>query len=296
VSDLSKECSVVAAEVTEDEDCPSLSRPRIAKILMNRGSSPGRSAARVISRSELIILARALKVSVEWLSGQKDNEDPIVWNVLAEPERARDLLHLLEEYEEQFGEIFVWGEYLICSFMTEEFMHAFHEAHFGEMDTFGNGRDKIRLVQFFNQMGNSRRRRNLKLGRSFTFTSLIYDSELLRIVSGSDVYRSISKAVRKRCLENLAAILNNPLLKMELVVLDDAKSAKIKAAVRDYETLGVVGETFSMWSYHSGSIGWSENPEYVGRHKKLINQMRQSTLCGNCQETIEYIKKLASEI
>jgi len=293
VSELSEKCSVVAAGLSSDES-PSLSRPRIAKILMNRRGSSARSAARVISGSELMILACALEVSIEWLSGQKDNEDPIVWNVLAEPQRAAHLLHLLEEHEESAGETVIWGEYLLSPLMTEEFMYAFHEAHYGAVDTFGIGKDKSRLVQFFNKMGKSIKHRVLRPGRSFTFTGLIYNSELQRLAAGTEVYRSISRAMRKRCLENLVSILMKPSLKVDLVIVDDAGVGKIKATLRDYETVGVVGEVFSMWNYHSGSIGWSEHQKYINHHKILLDQMKLHNLCGNLEKTTEYIKELAS--
>lgn len=294
VSGLSEKCSMVATELIDDDETPSLSRPRIAKVLMNRRGSSARSAAKVISGSELMILARALEVSVEWLSGQKDNEDPIVWNVLAEPERATHLLHLLEEHEERTAETIIWGEYLFSSFVTEEFMYAFHEGNFGQRDTFGTGKDKSRLVQFFNKMGNGRRRRVLRPGRSFTLTGLIYNSELRRMADGAEVYRTISRMVRKRCLENLASILTKPSLKMDLIIVDDTKAGKIKTALHDYEMVGVVGEVFSMWNYHSGNIGWSEHPKYVNHHKNLLGQMKLYDLCGNLQKTAEYIIGLAS--
>src|SRR5438874_1974933 len=87
VARLSSKCSIVSGGLGQ-ENQPGLSRSRIAKILRNRGEGPSRSAARVIVPAELVVLARALKVSVEWLSGQGSNEDPIVWNVLAEPDSA----------------------------------------------------------------------------------------------------------------------------------------------------------------------------------------------------------------
>ena len=169
VSDLSKKCSVAAAELAVDEDCPSLSRPRIAKILMNRRASPGMTAAKAVSRTELMILASALGVSVEWLTGQRDNEDPIIWDILAQPERAAHLIHLLEEYGERTGKITVWSEYLLCPFVTEEFMYIFHDAHFGEMNIPGTQTDKRRLVEFFNKVGNARRRYALRPGRPASF-------------------------------------------------------------------------------------------------------------------------------
>jgi hypothetical protein len=168
-------------------------------------------------------------------------------------------------------------------------MYAFHESHFGEMDAPGMERDKTRLVQFFNKMGRSRRRHVLRPDRSFAYTSLIYNSELQRIAAGMEVYRGILRSVRKRCLESLASIITKPALRMNLIVVDDVKAAKVKARLHDYETMGAVGELFSIWNYHSGSIGWSEHPKYVSYHKNLLEQIQRYALFGSCRETAQYI-------
>jgi hypothetical protein len=81
---------------------------------------------------------------------------------------------------------------------------------------------------------------------------------------------------------------------MNLVIVDDAKAAKVKARMHDYETLGVVGDLFSIWNYHSGSVGWSEHPKYVCYHRNLLGQMQRYALFGSRQEMAEYITKLAS--
>jgi len=190
-SQLSDVCSVVLSKLDEDTDLPGLRRDRIAKILMNSKPSPEKAAAKAISDVELTILARALKCSAEWLSGKGLDEDPIVWNVLTEPERSADVLHLLEEYEERAGESTVWSEYPLCSFTTEEFMVAFHRAHFSEMDTAGITSDKLQLVDLFNRTGRARRKRLLSRNRNFSFTSMIYESDLKRVAAGNGVYRSI---------------------------------------------------------------------------------------------------------
>lgn len=114
------------------------------------------------------------------------------------------------------------------------------------------------------------------------------------MAAGTDVYRNISRKVRQRCLENLASILKKQSHKMDLVIVDDARAGKIKAALHDYERLEVVGTVFSMWNYHSGNIGWSEHPKYVSHHKNLLAQMKLYDLCGNLQQTTERIKELAA--
>src|SRR5260370_21238990 len=202
---------------------------------MNLQPRPGSSVASVISHEEVTLLARALECSVEWLSGQGEGEDPVVWNVLSEPERSAHILHLLEEHEDRAGEVLVWSEYPRCSFTNEDFVRAFHRAHFGETDTLGTTKDKSRLVEFFNKTGRARRKRVLRPNRSFTFTSLLYGSEVERIAAGDGVYKSISKQVRKRSLEHLAKVLTDPALKMDLVIVNDERIGQVKSALRDYE-------------------------------------------------------------
>ncbi|HXI22609.1 MAG TPA: hypothetical protein VNG71_01960 [Pyrinomonadaceae bacterium] len=291
VSKLSAKCSIVS-EALGHEQQPALSRSRIAKILMNRGPGSSRSAARVIARSELIVLARALEVSVEWLSGQGNHEDPIVWNVLAEPERADHLLHLMQEHEDRVSEVVVWSEYPLCSFVTQEFMYAFHRIHFREIDDLENGQGRERLVEFFNRMGNSRRSRVLQPNRSFGFSHIINESEIQGIAAGAGIYRLITKSVRRRCLEHFVEVLSDFELKLKLVIANDKATAAVRSLFRDFETLGVMGDLFSVWNYHSGSIGWSENPKYVSRHRKYLQQMRQATICNSPKETCDYLKRL----
>src|SRR6266404_9656843 len=70
---LSEQCSLAAVHLLEDQNPPSLTRDRVSKILMNRHDIPAKSAARVITHAELAVLARVLRVSIEWLLGQAQN-------------------------------------------------------------------------------------------------------------------------------------------------------------------------------------------------------------------------------
>lgn len=293
---LSEACSVAASRLEDETEQPGLRRDRIAKILMNCQPRPGSAAASRITYSELRVLAQALGVSVEWLSVQTDNPEPIVWNVLAQPERSTHLLHLLGEYEERAGESTVWSEYLLCSFTTEEFMVAFHRAHFGEMDNAGVTRDRRQLVDFFNKTGQARRKRVLRPNRPYTLTGLIYDSELRRIVAGDGIYRSITKTMRKASLVHAARVLEEPRLKMKLVIVDDKRELRTKVAWRDYETVGVMGDLFALWNYHSGSLGWSENARHVRHQRGLVDEMKKCAVHKTQLETIRYLKHLAETL
>src|SRR5699024_7779717 len=107
----------------------------------------------------------ALSVSTEWLTGQRDNRDPVHWNVLAEPGRAAHLLHLLSDYEEKAGELLVWAEFLMCSLVTPELMHTQHEARFAELSLVGLDAEQESAIRMFDRIGNTRRERLLR-GRS----------------------------------------------------------------------------------------------------------------------------------
>jgi hypothetical protein len=293
---LSDTCSIAASKLEPETEQPGLRRDRIAKILMNCQPSPGKSAASVMSHEEMTILASALKVSVEWLSVQTDNDEPVVWNVLAQPERGIHVLHLLSEYEERAGETTVWSEYPMCFFTTEEFMVAFHRTHFGEMDSAGITKDKRQLVDFFNKTGRARRKRVLSRNRTYTVTGLIYGSELQRLVKGEGVYRLIKRALRKASLNHTVRVLEDEAFKMNLVIVDDRKHLSAKVAWRDHETVGTMGELFSFWNYHSGSIGWSENPRYVKHQRALIEEMKKQALYRSAGETIRHIKELIDSL
>jgi hypothetical protein len=295
-SQLSEACSVAVSRSEQETQQPGLRRDRIAKILMNCQLQPGSAAASRITYAELRLLAQALRVSIEWLSVQTENPEPIVWNVLAQPERSTHLLHLLGEYEERAGESTVWSEYLLCSFTSAEFMVAFHRAHFGEMDTAGVTKDRRQLVDFFNKTGQARRKRVLSPNRPYTLTSLIYDSELRRLAAGDGVYRSIPKIVRKASLMHTARVLEEPDLKMNLVIVDDKRELRAKVAWRDYEAVGVMGNLFALWNYHSGSLGWSENPRQVIHQRELVDEMKKCAAHRTNPETNQYLKHLAEII
>jgi hypothetical protein len=157
-----------------------MSRERVAKILMNCKKNPERSAAKVITCEELEALSSALSVFVEWLSGQRDNRDPIYWNVLAEPGRAKHLLHLLSEYEENVGELLVSAEFLMCSMVTPELMHAQHEVMFAKLDLIGLDSKKQSAVALFDRIGDARRKRLLrsKTERGHAYRQVIFYSDL----------------------------------------------------------------------------------------------------------------------
>jgi hypothetical protein len=289
-TELSERCSLAAVHLFENGDPPGLTRDRLSKILMNRRTLPAKSAARVITHGELTVLAHVLAVSIEWLIGQEENQDPVVWNVLAGPDRVSTFIHLLHEYEQLAGETTVWGKYPMHSYASEAFGNAFNRVHYGAK----LGSASRHLAEFYSRVARARRKWIRRSNRSFEYSHLIYRSDFEAVTCGEGIYSAISKSIRVRNLDEILKSITNPALKLTLIILKD--EAQTKDGVRDYEILRTMGSVLSVWNYHNGDIGWSEHAIYLRRHKHLLERMMSRALCQDVRETVEFIKSLKSRL
>lgn len=294
--ELAARCARTASDLFSEDHQPNITRERIAKILMHCKANPGKSAARVISTQELQVLSSVLQVSSEWLGGQDGGRDLVLWDPLTDPHRAKHILHLMNEHEDQASEILVWAEYLICSMETPEFMHKHHEALFSELDMLGAHDEKRRLVNVYDSIGNARRKRLLDPKRKrCKLVQFIFASDLERIAQGKGEYAGIRKERRQACLDNLGNLISDPSLGIELVIISDEEAERVKAAFRDYDCVGVFDESFVLWRYHSGRIAWSEHPMQARTYRRMLKglQLRSG---GRVTDSLKSVKKLAGSI
>jgi transcriptional regulator with XRE-family HTH domain len=289
---LAERCSLAAIHLFEDAEVPSLTRDRISKILMNRQDVSAKSAARIITHAELTVIANVLKVSVEWLIGQDGNRDPVVWNVLANPDRVTEFAHVIQAYEEAGKEIKIWSRFPMHACCSEAFSHALNQRHYGTKPGVANPRS---LVEFYNRVARVRRKWILRPGRPFQYTSLLYRSHFEEAIGGQGVFSTISKTILGRNLDTLIDTLTNPLLRIKLVIIKD-EYTKALDGLRDYEILQTVDNSFSSWNYHNGDVGWSEHPSYTHPQRKLLNGMEKHSLFRNVDETVEYVRSLRSRL
>lgn len=294
LTELAKRCDLLAHEIFPENECPNLTRERISKILMNAQSRVGKGAAKLISPQEIFILAETLNVSVEWLTGQTKTSAPILWDVASEPELVTNLLHLMGEYEERTGEMFLWGENLLCSLTPPEFAHGYHEAHFAELDKIGLQREKHILVTTYDLVGDIRRARTFgdTSKRSWTITQVIFLSELQKIIKGEGEYSNINHPTRQNCLENLVKILDDDSLGVSLIVTRDEDAPFLKKLLLDCDRFGVNGEKFSLWGYHSGKIAWSENKDLVKRNRKIITELVDRSAFRERKDVLDLLSQL----
>ncbi len=289
-TELSEQCSLAAIHLFEDGDPPVLTRDRVSKILMNRQDVPAKSAARIITHAELTVLSNVLGVSIEWLRGQEENRDPVVWNALASPNRVSTFCHLLQEYEHLSDEAIVWSRYPIYSYGSEAFEHAFNQVHYGGKLGVANRP----LVEFYNRVARVRRKWILRSNRSFGYSNLVYRSDFEAVTCGAGVYYAISKSIRRRNLEEMIEVISDPRLGLKLIILQDEN--QVRDAFYGYEMLASMDSNLSVWNYYNGDIGWSEHPNYVKPHRQLLDRLMSHALCENVDETIQFIKSLQVQL
>lgn len=297
VTELARRCDTLAHEIFPDEERPNLTRERIAKIMMNAQTRIGKGAAKVVSQQEIFILARTLEVSAEWLSGQTRTNSSVLWDAASEPEVGKLITHLLAEYEERAGEMLVWGDNLLCSLTPPEFAHGYHQSLFAELDEIGLKREKQILVETYDRVGDARRLRTFgeAYKRNWTITQIIFLSELESISTGSGHYADIPLLTRRKCLENLLKILADDSLGVSLRVARDKDVPQIKHFLHDYDRLGVNGEQFSLWTYHSGKIAWTEQKDSVMRHRQIIRTLEKKSFFSSRKQVLELISRLLDQ-
>jgi hypothetical protein len=289
-TELSERCCLASVQLFENSDAPFLTRDRIAKILMNRNEMPAKSAARVISDAELIVLARVLQVPTEWLIGQKENKDPVVWNVLAEPDRGVMVSQLLHEYEEVAKQTTIWTLYPSYVVSNPEFTRTYNEIVFNQRTTVPHARS---LVEFYTDVARIRRKWVLRNGRGFEYTNLIFKSDFEEVVTGQGLFSSIPRTALARNIQVMIETLSNEELNINLVIVDDsALEPRVLSRMRDYQVLATTGNLFSFWIYHNGDVGWSEHAAYVRPHHDLLKLLGRSALFGRTEDTLEFIRSL----
>lgn len=286
---LSERCSLAALHLFENNAAPALTRDRIAKILMNRQDVPARSAARVITYPELRVLASVLQVSTEWLIGQSENRDPVVWNVLAQPDRFQSIANLIQHYEGDSQQTTIWSRHPAYPLVTEDYARAINQIHFTRKD----GTSNRPLIEFYNTVARARRKWILRSNRPFTYVSIIFKDDIEQMLMGRDDYSLISKTILTRNLQFMIDCIMNEAYKVRLIIGDETL---LSEPLRNYESLATTDDQFSFWNYHNGDIGWSEHPCYVDTHNRLLNDIIRQAPYAEISETVQFLKSLKAGV
>jgi hypothetical protein len=241
---------------------------KIRRLLMWTNPRPRPSALKTIEVEAIEIIAHALNVPADFLLGNRiSNRNLICWDPLLDEDQSAHMKILMKTYEEQTREFIGWATFLPCSFETKEFMELHHDAMFSALPP----NHKALVVSKFNDIGNSRRLRLFSPKRRYTFTVLICKSDLERIAFGRDEYRLIDPLSRKAALLHMNEILRDyGSTGIGLIVANDEDVDEFKIDMRDNDGVIVMGDQYTQWRLHRGDVLWSENPYWIKRHRRLI--------------------------
>jgi hypothetical protein len=150
------------------------------------------------------------------------------------------------------------------------------------------------LVETYDRVGNERRERLFGglQKRNFAVTQIVFLSEMEKIPRGEGNYKNIKVNIRRKCLENLSNILTNRANRVSLIVARDEDAPQIKHILRDYDRFSVNGEQFSMWSYHSGKVAWSENENIVRQHRQILEELKENSSFREPQAVLDLLSRL----
>jgi hypothetical protein len=271
----------------------SMTRERIAKILMNCCQQPKPSAAKVLMPQELEVLAIALKVPREWLFAQQESRDMILWDPLAHPGRREELLHLMDFFEERSGEALVWAEGLLCSLTTPELHRAYHQALFAELGELGLQREKQQLVAFYEAVGEARRERRRQ--RPSRFTQLLFLSDLKKLAHGNGAYQMVKRSIRKHALNALQHLLANR-QEITLAIIGDQNEREIRRMLQGFESVGVCRDQVVIIRMHNGCILWSENKRQVAHYSRVLERLREQAVYREPPVVLELLEKLGASV
>jgi len=296
--DLAERCNR-AAEVLFGRDdrgrVGRMSRSRIAHLEQAGLARPGKGAAITLQPHEVKILGHALGVSPEQLVGDHA-EGIITWDPLTNPQRARHVLGLVDEYGRGARELFGWAEFLPCSLETREFMHRHHQAIFAA--------DALHLpeevreeytraaVTMYDTIGERRREDLLAAAasRPWAMTHLILRSDLESIARGGGPYGAIEREVRRECLANLGRLIADRSLRIDLIVADDA--AGMSHLFQGFDSLVVFDDAFAFWRHDSGDIAYTRHPSIVRLRRALLETCRAHALYRESGDVARFLDEL----
>lgn len=294
ITALAKRCKELSEDLYDEKERPNINRERISKILMNEQPRVGKGAAKVVTPQEVFVLSKALNAPREWLTGQAKNDTLILWDAMSNSETAAHIFHLLAEYEERTGELFIWGETLLCSLTPPEFSHELHLAIFKELGEIGLTEQMKLLVKTYDLVGDKRRKRTFGNSekRRWEIKQIIFLSELQNIADGTQIYSQISAAIRRKCFDHLIGILKTDKYKIKIIVVKDEDAAKHKLFLRDFDRFSVNGDKFSLCSSHSGSQIWTEDKTTVLRNREVLTQLENLAAYRQNEQVVDLLFQL----
>jgi len=226
-------------------------------------------------------------------------EGIITWDPLTNPHRARHFLSLVDTYGRSAKELLAWAEFLPCSLETRDFMHAHHQAIF-DADALHlppelRSEYTAAVVSMYDTIGDRRREELLQAAasRQWTMSHMMLRSDLESIARGTEPYDGIGKTVRRQCLKNLARLITDRSLRINLAVADDEGMRQL---FQGFDSLVVFDEGFAFWRSYSGDIAYTTHPSIVRLRRTLLEILRSHAGHRETEAVLELLEGLAARM
>lgn len=237
---------------------------RVSKLIEAYCGPSAKGSARWVRDWELMALSHCLHFSLDSLHLKQRR--PVFWDPLANEDYALEVVSLLKKHQDAASEFWGWSEFLPCSLETPEFMSAHHRALFDEIPGTSEWELK-KVLRLYDEIGSFRRSQFLDGTRHWKMTVLMLLSDLQRIAERRDEYRNISKRIVQTCLLNVARLIRDHDMKLDLFIAKDSEVSDLMPFLRESDSKIVIGDSLSLGRDHRGTVLWSEDP-------KLVHQQR----------------------
>ncbi len=243
-----------------------------------------RDRAVMPQRHELPILAEVMGTTFEKLTQLPSPSVVIKPDTSADIELQVTFRTLLSKHLANSSELLGWAEFLPCSLETPDFMRQHHQSIFTPLYD-GDREGLQKVLKEYDELGDIRRAELQNAGstRPWKFSNLLFKSDFLQVVQSprtASQYRYCTKSIRRACLDQLASFVGNPTWKVTLATVLDAKASRLKARLRDYDSLVIVighnGEaTFGWKRNHRGELWFTERPVELKKDQQLLETLRR---------------------
>ena len=290
VQDFVERYNTLKDRMFPGEGVPHMHRWRVLQFTNLARGSPSRNVS-VPRCREIEIIAAVVGVTVERLLGLEGALSRTRLDVMEKQENAAALLNLMRRYQPNTQDLIAWANFLPCSLETPAFMHAHHEA------LFGNPGD----VMTWDGIGNTRRSELLAAGarRSWAMTQINFMSDLQRIADGRAEYADVAPDLRRECFDNLAEIVSNSALRIKLFVIDDTNNeevAGLKCDLSDFDSVITWDDHLMIARDPIGINYYSDRPRHTGYWRGMLRELMALATFQTPEQVRDLLISLAASV
>ncbi len=290
VGDFVDRYNLLKERMFPNEGIPHMHRWRVLAFTNLAQGRPSRNV-RVPYCREISIIAAVVGTTVEAMLGLEDPGARVRLNVMEQSANAASLIQLMAKHQPHTKKLIAFADFIPCSLETPGFMHAHHEALFGDSGD----------VMIWDGIGNTRRSELLGTGeeRTWEMIQINFLSDLRRIATGGREYAAIPAKLRKQCFEHLAELVDNPKLKIRLLIVDDTsdqEAAAIKCDLGGFDSV-ITWDTHLMIARDRLGINYySEKPRHTYGWRGMMHELMAFAVYARREHVVKLLRSLANDV